>query len=57
MDKKNLSVGKINSVNEISTQNVLSKKDNKVDNKENDNLNCNEDSEEDSGDSLGLDDD
>ena len=57
LDKKNLSVGKINSVNEISTQNVLSKKDNKVDNKENDNLNCNEDSEEDSGDSLGLDDD
>ena len=51
LDKKNIGIKKINSVNEITPQNNIKK-----DNKENENGNGNEDSEEDSGDSLGLDD-
>ena len=57
LDKKNMGIKKINSVNEIVTHNT-NKEDNKSGNKENENVNINdEDFEEDSGDSFGLDDD
>ena len=53
---KNLEIKKINSANELVTQEKKFKKDKKENNKENENANFNEESDEDYGDSLGLDD-